>query len=950
MKRFLLLAPIVLILFVGLCLPVSHTSGVNEITLQQKFIQSADGDESTASITSFSTTLGGLSGAPDVLQYPDAFYNSTENLAVAGDAGPSVDNTTAETYVADASYYSGYDNTGALAELWLNFTVSQYTEKIYWYISWGSGDELIQDLWFYNFTLGDWYHLADLSTSGSYGWENSTSTDSSLWDTDGTVMFYFNSSDTPNPHSWASIDYMAVQYDYMTNAGSNHYAESFADVSDLAAITSAVISTNGDIVNCTSTQVNDGMIITGLSLSAQYVELYYYVNGNFGFDIYDGSWHNSILSLTSGTWTTAKANIASYGIITQMRVRSWGSGNRYFYADYLRVGPADEMGWSHDGSTTQGITYETSDWTYSISSDSDILTMTMQRGTSSDSSGWVKIPWDITTTVADIDRDYYPFGAMNWSITDLTAGSYVRVYPYLDGYAPNSASEYFSHQSETATFSYKTSRTNLRAMTWATTSDNGLLFYYNTNAQNQNVTIKMDWCNIDSIANYTITQHASTPTDHYLYVDNGVLCRAGSHTNNYWIQLQNDFSLSVNGNTYTVWNITSPNINPNSGRYDIGIRYAYGVWTDWVFDNSRGAMPAGTVTAFQFITYNALNVSALKFIEDATAPSVVRSWANPIDADDSEAITLSAVVTDTVEVYTVSINALVYPSGFSDTDYSMNEQSSNLWNYTFSSMTAGHYTFAITASDGANTNSMTEYAYIDFDVRQLSLDVDIKEVQGSPEVYTQMEVHFDSNKAGTWTIREWKEADASDAADTNTGVVVSGGNNIAWDKLSGFQDQVIYYNMTIASGSESFVYGGQYSVAKTTFFLEWASDPQESLLQVTISGRITKTGAYAIYDADDNLKTTGTITNRDFKITFDKWVVRDQNPHPFEIRFSNGSQVCWYNGTYYGTIEEQGGGVVVGPAFTVEFWFTMLIIISAVVGVGKVIGKGNIPNYGGTKR
>lgn len=63
------------------------------------------------------------------------------------------------------------------------------------------------------------------------------------------------------------------------------------------------------------------------------------------------------------------------------------------------------------------------------------------------------------------------------------------------------------------------------------------------------------------------------------------------------------------------------------------------------------------------------------------------------------------MATDAIEVYKVTLNAVEYPTGFNDVDYICTEVvEDELFRYTFSSLVAGQYIFAITATDGANTD------------------------------------------------------------------------------------------------------------------------------------------------------------------------------------------------------------------------------------------------------
>jgi hypothetical protein len=349
-------------------------------------------------------------------------------------------------------------------------------------------------------------------------------------------------------------------------------------------------------------------------------------------------------------------------------------------------------------------------------------------------------------------------------------------------------------------------------------------------------------------------------------------------------------------------------------------------------DDTRGAVSSGTVTDIKLKFDSTEVLSAIKFIEDGTAPLIVRSSANPPDPTDDEGIVLKAVVDDAVEVYTVKFNAIVYPDGFSDVDYSATEQTDNLWMYSFSSLDAGNYTFKVIASDGANENDLTEYAYIDFVVREAVIIINPITFTGAGDDFEDITLSFECNKAGSYVITEWTAADASDASDTWTGTVIDGWNNIAWDKLS-TDSETVYFNFTITSGSLSWDFENQYQVAQTTFYASTVSQV-EGIDAVTVAGRISKLGAWQLYDDLDTLKDTGSITDLDFTIRFTKWSGYDEQDHDFAIKFTNGSQSCWYNSSYYAFKKPAVAAAVTTDnnalyAYQASFW--------TAIGIGAVI-------------
>jgi len=443
----------------------------------------------------------------------------------------------------------------------------------------------------------------------------------------------------------------------------------------------------------------------------------------------------------------------------------------------------------------------------------------------------------------------------------------------------------------------------------------------------------VNWTKAYSVANFTVTQQSGTGISDYFYVENGVLEVSKSSVK--YLKFSHDPSLSISVGTFNVWNYSSSDIDPTD-LVDINVQfYIDGAWGSLSADTSRGELSGTTLTDIQFFVYSTLDISAITFIEDSTVPSVVRSSSNPPDPEDDESITLSAVVTDTIEVYTVKFNAISAPDDFSDVDYSASEMTNNLWTYTFSSgdFPAGYYCFSIIANDGANENQLTtEQEFVDFTVREAAIQLDPINQEGAEPDATHYQVSFVSNRAGTWSVTEWTVVGGSDAAETNTGTVVVGWNNLAWEKLS-TSSTIVYFNMTVTSGSLSVVVPGLYCVAQTTFYVE-DRDKTETPATVTITGRITKQANYVVYDIDGNIKETDSIDSLDFKISFNKWVLDTEQEIFFAIKFTNGSQTCWVNWTYYAIDINAYGQGAGGDSTKPPIWATNIMYWNVLFEVG----------------
>jgi len=514
------------------------------------------------------------------------------------------------------------------------------------------------------------------------------------------------------------IDCIEVDFSGMTLADDDHYAESFADVSDWYLSgneTDDSFSTDGDVLTWSlHDDGNSDYLVTDVpSCVYNYFEIRYKYNTTDGGWItaygktedWNGgdlvSWGSgAYLQDTSTDWITKRWKGTSDTIESIYFYAS--SLEKEFSIDYFRAG--SDMGWQHDGSTT---TATRSNVGYmDISSDGDILTASCKAQTSPLTMA-LKIDFDITTTEIDIETDYYQFAKMRYRITanNLTSGT-----PYVTLRIDGTAKSYTGELNDDG--SWHIWRANIKAQ-GGSSSDTEFDIFGLANNNNEYYSIDIDYAKFYSIANYTYSASGVDVGD-VLYCSSGVLNVVKTTTGS--ITIDYDPTLSVAVNTYNVWNITTSSSTLWKVNYKVnGVNEEHSTITRGTYTNSP------TLTDIWLRFYYSQTVSAIKFIEDNTAPSIIRSSATPNDPNDDEEVTLSAVVTDAVAVYTVKFNAITYPAGFSDTDYSATEIQNNVWIYEFSTMTAGYYVFLITANDGANENSADEWSYVEITVRDTSV-------------------------------------------------------------------------------------------------------------------------------------------------------------------------------------------------------------------------------------
>lgn len=504
---------------------------------------------------------------------------------------------------------------------------------------------------------------------------------------------------------------------------SGTFADSFADVSDWSkndCEAGDVISSDGDIasIECSQTGEDTDRFYSNepdfsnfegyleLRYRVNTTELYYISIDSFTLDDISGDYNSDsqTLSFLVDTWTTQKWYLATDTIGSlRINIRTGSavgnSGPVKLEIDYIRIAPADEMGYQIDASSIGEFVQTSTGDTPFIVEKGGVLSFENGDGLS-------YFDFDFT----DIDTNYYPF--LVAKVDALDGGQWWKIYIW-DGDGTQTA--VIDSQYTTGIF-----RVNLQQILADNTADY-LRVYYHTG-------FDLDYIKFYSIANFTVTQ-GSCDSDEFLYVDNGVLTigTTGETDYSYYFLLNYDPVLSVTTATYNVWNFTvSPNNDYSNVQFNIG---GWQGWEGW--GETRGSLTSGTLTDLQIQiaeSTDGATISALKFIEDGTAPIIVRSFANPPDPLNDENIILSTVATDALDVYSVIFDAIVSPAGFSDVDYDATEQSDNLWSYSFTTLTTGHYTFKVIASDGANENELTEYAYIDFDVRaaeEIVLEIEI---------------------------------------------------------------------------------------------------------------------------------------------------------------------------------------------------------------------------------
>lgn len=841
-----------------------------EPNMREDFVLSGDGDESPASINDFSETL-----EDNVMFAPDAFPENTQ-LATAGSAGPSVLNTYLNTSTVNAVRYESYAiGAGLFQWLYLNFSHSYIPSTV---IESGSielvvfafniDDPVIQ---LYNFETDTWELNQTVIDDSSYNNHTMDLTNDHV--SNGLTMFRWTGYSN-DAVCKITVDYAISSFVPIT-VSSDAYLESFYDISDWTLGAGNAPTTDGDVMTWALPDDNmyDSIYVNSPSFTAAqcagglYYEFTIDRNASAGAprvrvmayseDDIAGDSYEFIDFYPVDGWTTKKGIIQSDYAIESLRFYAKSTVQTEVYFDYFRISPANESGWQNDGSTVIGITDFNVD---SLSSDGDVIHIV---GTD---ASYCMIKWDRVSFISDT---YYQFVELRFkAIIGHSLRFYFEDYDYGGDVNPQIT--------YSASGDWETARVNIAALSDIdTVADFGIRD--DTDGAQE---FWIDWFKFYSIVNYSITQ-SSTTTDDYLYVDAGVLY---SHVDDGYIEANHDPALSVS-DTYPVYNLTTSSTAPEFSQY-------VSSWSSYS-DDTRGATTSGTVTDIKLKFDSTEIISAIKFIEDSTAPEVVRSSSTPNDPEDDETITLSAVITDAVEVWKVYFDAIVYPAGFSDSAYYATEQSDNLWTYSFSTMISGYYCFKVQATDAANTNSLTEFAYIELTVREAAIIVEEITLIGAGEDFTMMTFSARINRDCTYTIYE--ESESSAEADTSTGSVTAPSFNLAWTKLD-VEDSNVNFTITFVSGTLTYNYTSQYQVAQTTERIELTTytlfGAGSDFTYMQYSGYISHDCTFTIEEWSDtwamNETHSGSVSAGDFNIAWDKIGVSDINAN-YTITFTNGS-------------------------------------------------------------
>jgi hypothetical protein len=553
----------------------------------------------------------------DVLYYPDPLEHTASDGSV--DSDPFITGDYWDTWEDDASYLTADSTYSVSIDLvfniteYSNFIVDNATLNFFlrWQVSLSVGPDPMLYWAIWNFDTSSWDTVYSVVLSSALNFENRE--ESIIYDDK-----YVNSTNHVRFTVYANNTYADdIEVDYAYVTATNHYTESFADVSDWDDyVAPDAFSSDGDVLTIESTAdgSNDYEAIysnnPNTSIGA-YLEFYYrtettsidYISVRvYAEDDHAGTMTEYRPTITT-SWTAYKVRLTQVceSIVIGLRHDDDVSPDNDLYFDYVGIRRADEMGWQHDASTIHGTTNGAGDFTYSNSTDGDII----QLNITANATSWCdfKFNYDTTSTVAKPERNYYQFMKIRWRMTAFT-GNYIGLRIDYDDYRRDTASGETGYY--TSPFAWTTDIINVATFTSSDVEPSNVRIIGKFDS-GENATVEIDFVKFYSILNYTITQ-SSTSIDDFLYVSAGVLYSeidSGSITLNYDPAIYLNESIS---DRYTWTKETS------SG--DSYLSFYDDIWTDYA-TGTEGEINATTTDM------------RIQFTEDADIMSITFSPTPP---------------------------------------------------------------------------------------------------------------------------------------------------------------------------------------------------------------------------------------------------------------------------------------------------------------------------------
>ena len=503
------------------------------------------------------------------------------------------------------------------------------------------------------------------------------------------------------PHTGACNDSLYVDYIYITNNYMDEdlagYHNSFASA-DMLTASSCSLSTDYDILTATENGAGTTARFYASFSSFSYQYYYYEIavydvqsGAQWKLQFYDGTTWYDLTSLSSSKGVF-KGIINSAHATTMTRIGVYFEGDGlYIKLDYLMIASADEMGWRHDGSddiwidASGGGTTSATGGVTTLQADTDGSTFTFY--------------FDQSATSMGIGSAHYLMMRVNWAVASV--GTFTL----------------YAHGSTTYQFGSITASGTSGSDEFAFCQNDGLTGYsgemidYFYITVSSNGMLKFDEIYLYTVAYFSVTLDSYSTYDDPFKKNTSSGCIETWGANEYTFTY--DKAISIDGAKYNIFNFDGQwqtlygwagewNTIPVDALPDFGM-YSDSAWHT-VSNTQRGDSYSGTITAVR-ISGAYVAFSELSFITALTTPTFVNTWANPVDPDSSEQVTVYCEVTGT-NLYGVLLTAQYYPAGWTQPEtymvcafYSGTKQG----NYTFTTLDAGYYLFYFTVTDGTDT-------------------------------------------------------------------------------------------------------------------------------------------------------------------------------------------------------------------------------------------------------
>jgi hypothetical protein len=392
--------------------------------------------------------------------------------------------------------------------------------------------------------------------------------------------------------------------------------------------------------------------------------------------------------------------------------------------------------------------------------------------------------------------------------------------------------------------------------------------------------MKLDYVKFYSIANFSCSNWDDESTTTVAYTESSSIMISGIVSD--YVRLDYVGSLSVDTSTYNVWNASCSSSSSN-----FRLRHYVSEWLYEDIGETRDSLPSGTLSEFYFYLYGECTISEIEFYEDNVAPVINNFWTVPYTPDEEDDLTLAVFVAETdFGAYTVTFNAIDYPSGYSDIDYSASESSiqTGLWQVTIpaADIVAGYYAWGVTVDDGANTAT-------DFEVlRVTTIYLQITDIVLITATTELAQVSGHSNKDCSYQIYENNTLQGS-------GSVTEGWFSISWTKDT-TAGTYIELGIKFYVSTYSDWVNGSYSVASAEILQVTNPAISETSTEVQLTGYSSLSCNYYVYSNDTYQSVTGSLTTGSFAITWTKET--SVGLHRWGVKFNDSSTIRWVNGSY----------------------------------------------------